>query len=143
MTEPEIPSGGDAIEPVTATEQSGGLDAILGGGGQGGFDFGSLLGAAQQMQAQMQQAQAEIEATTFEGVSGGGMVKVTVTGGMSFTGISIDPAVVDPSDVSMLEDLVIAAISDAASQVANAQQSSVGSVLPPGMSDSLSGLFGG
>ena len=138
MTEPEIPSGGDAIEPVPATEQSGGLDAILGGGGQGGFDFGSLLGAAQQMQAQMQQAQAEIEATTFEGVSGGGMVKVTVTGGMSFTGISVDP-----SDVSMLEDLVIAAISDAASQVANAQQSSVGSVLPPGMSDSLSGLFGG
>ena len=101
---------------VPATEQSGGLDAILGGGGQGGFDFGSLLGAAQQMQAQMQQAQAEIEGTTFEGVSGGGMVKVTVTGGMSFTGISIDPAVVDPSDVSMLEDLVIAAISESSSQ---------------------------
>lgn len=110
--------------------------------GQGGFDLGALLGAAQEMQAQMQAAQAEVEAQVFEGVAGGGMVKVSITGSTTVVGVAINPEVVDPAGVEMLEDLVTAAISDALSQVARAQSSSLGSVMPSGLTGSLGDLFG-
>ena len=111
--------------------------------GAGGFDFSAILGAAQQMQEQMQSAQAEMAVAEFEGVAGGGMVKVVVTGGMEFRNVTIDPTVVDPGDVPMLEDLVLAAIADAAQRVNEAQQASIGNVLPGGLGDSLGGLLGG
>lgn len=111
--------------------------------GAGGFDFSAILGAAQQMQEQMQSAQAKMAVAEFEGVAGGGMVKVVVTGGMEFRDVTIDPTVVDPGDVPMLEDLVLAAITDAAQRVNEAQQASIGNVLPGGLGDSLGGLLGG
>jgi nucleoid-associated protein EbfC len=78
-----------------------------------GFDLGGLLQQAQAMQQRLMEAQAEAAETVVEGESGGGAVKITVTGGMEFQSVKIDPKAVDPNDVEMLEDLVLAAIHDA------------------------------
>ena len=70
-----------------------------------------------------------------EGVAGGGAVKVAVTGNGEFTGVTIRPDAVDPADVTMLEDLVLAAVRDASAQVnAAVQQRLMGG---------LGNLFGG
>lgn len=132
-----VPAG---LDPDVFT--SGGMGSGA-GDPLGGFDLSSLLGAAQEMQAQMQAAQAEVEERVFDGVSGGGMVKVSITGATVVQGVSIDPTAVDPDDVAMLEDLVCAAISDALAQVSKAQNDSLGGVLPGDLSGSISGLFGG
>jgi nucleoid-associated protein EbfC len=73
----------------------------------------NLLRQAQQMQARMGQIQEEIAATRTEASAGGGVVKVTVLGGSSVEAIAIDPQVVDPDDVEMLQDLVLAAVNEA------------------------------
>jgi nucleoid-associated protein EbfC len=107
----------------------------------GGFDINALLGQVQSMQQQMADAQAEASATLFEGVSGSGKVKVTVTGAGEFTGVKIDKSVVDPGDVEFLEDLLLAALHDAAGKVAKLNESSLGSITG-GLSGGLGGLFG-
>ena len=84
-----------------------------------------LLASAQRMQEQLLAAKAQAESTVVEGQAGGGVVKVTVTGGLEFRSVSIDPSAVDPDDVSMLEDLVLAALHDA---VANAQEAQAGAM---------------
>ena len=94
-----------------------GVDAGGLGDALGGLDLGSLLGAAQNMQAQMLEAQERIAATLVEGQSGGGAVRVTVSGGYEFDSVSIDPASIDPDDITLLEDLVLAALRDAATKV--------------------------
>lgn len=91
-------------------------DAVL-PTGLAGLDLGALLGAAQNMQAQMAESQSQIAATTVDGQSGGGVVTVTVTGGYEFQSVTISPDAVDPDDVSMLEDLVLAALRDAVAKV--------------------------
>lgn len=129
---------------------AGGADDLL--GGLGGLDMGSLLGTAMQMQQQMLEAQAEAAATEVEGQSGGGVVKIRVTGGFEFRSVEIDPAAVDPDDVEMLQDLVLAALHDAvarASEVAQAGVPSLGGLGLGGMPDlgggglDLGALFGG
>ncbi|MCQ2399787.1 MAG: YbaB/EbfC family nucleoid-associated protein [Clostridia bacterium] len=86
-------------------------------GGYGGFGGGNqmqnLMKQAQKMQQDMQKAQQELEEAELIGTSGSGMVTVTVNGKKSILGISIKPEAVDPDDVEMLEDLIIAAINDA------------------------------
>ena len=82
-----------------------------------GFDMGGLLDQAQKMAEQMQASQAELADTEFEGVAGGGAVRVTLTGEYECVDVSIDPAAVDPDEVGMLEDLVKAALLDATSKV--------------------------
>lgn len=77
------------------------------------FDMGGLFERAQAMQQQLVDAQARAAETVVEGQSGGGMVKVRMTAAMEVQSVSIDPQVVDPDDVPMLEDLVLAAIHDA------------------------------
>lgn len=72
-----------------------------------------LLKMGQQMQSQMSEIQENLDRQEVTASSGGGMVTVTVDGKGGVRGVSIDPAVVDPDDVEMLEDLVIAAISEA------------------------------
>jgi nucleoid-associated protein EbfC len=104
--------------------------------GPGGFDFGSLLGQAQQMMAASAQAADEI----VEGVAGGGAVRVTVNGRLEFQSVTIAPEVVDPADVAMLEDLVLAALHDAAGQISANQQSALGGL---GELGGLGGLLGG
>ena len=76
-----------------------------------------MLQKVQKMQAEMQKVQAELQARTFESTAGGGAVKVTVTGKKELTGVVIDPQVVDPEDVEMLQDLILAAVNEALHQV--------------------------
>ena len=75
--------------------------------------MGNLQRMAQQMQQEMLRIQTELESATIDGSAGGGVVKATVTGKQEVVSIVIDPSAVDPSDVEMLQDLVVAAVNDA------------------------------
>ena len=75
--------------------------------------MGNLQRMAQQMQQEMLRIQSELEAAEVDGSAGGGVVKATVTGKQELVSITIDPSAVDPSDVEMLQDLVVAAVNDA------------------------------
>ncbi|HET7676701.1 MAG TPA: YbaB/EbfC family nucleoid-associated protein [Candidatus Limnocylindrales bacterium] len=75
--------------------------------------FGNLAKMAQQMQADMARVQAELEAMSFEGSAGGGAVTASVSGKQELLSVVIDPEVVDPADVEMLQDLVTAAVNEA------------------------------
>lgn len=76
-------------------------------------NLGNLMKQAQQMQSKMADMQAKIGEIEVEGGSGGGMVTVTVTGKGEARRIKIDPSLLDPAEVDMLEDLVVAAFNDA------------------------------
>ncbi len=108
-------------------------------GGLGGLDFGSLLGAASQMM-QAQQAAAEVEVV---GSSGGGAVRITVTGGGAFTAVEISPEAVDPDDVATLEDLVLAALRDAMTKVNELQSGAMGGLDLGSIQGMLGGLGAG
>ncbi|MBT4073087.1 MAG: YbaB/EbfC family nucleoid-associated protein [Chloroflexi bacterium] len=73
----------------------------------------NMLRQAQQMQAQMAKIQEELAEARTEATAGGGVVKVTVVGGTKVDSIEISPEVVDPEDIEMLQDLVMAAINEA------------------------------
>ena len=103
-----------------------------------GFDLGGLLEQAQQMQQQLMDAQAALADEVVEGHAGGGVVKVTVTGGMEFRSVKIDKSAVDPDDVEMLEDLILAALHDAANKVQELTQQGMGQLGLGG----LGGLLG-
>ena len=81
------------------------------------MDRKKMMKQAQKMQRDAAAAQQEIAAMTFEASAGGGMVKATATGEMAITDITIDPAAVDPEDVEMLQDMVVAAVNEALRQV--------------------------
>lgn len=85
-------------------------------GGFGGFGGGNqmqnLMRQAQKMQEEMQKAQAELEELEVEGTSGGGLVKVTMNAKKVVSGVTIDPNAVDMDDLTMLEDLLVAALND-------------------------------
>lgn len=76
-------------------------------------NFQQILQMGQQMQARMSELQTELKNQTVTTSSGGGMVTVTADGRGKVRSVKIDPTVVDPSDVEMLEDLVVAAVSEA------------------------------
>ena len=80
-------------------------------------DLGKLLKQAQQVQAKVAEVQAGLAEKTVEATAGGGMVKVVMNGKHEIVSMKIDPEVVDPQDVEMLEDLVIAALNEARSEV--------------------------
>ena len=73
----------------------------------------NLQKMAQQMQQEMLRIQTELESTHVDGSAGGGVVKATVTGKQDLVSLTIDPSAVDPSDVEMLQDLVLAAVNEA------------------------------
>jgi DNA-binding YbaB/EbfC family protein len=101
---------------------------------EGGFDFNALMETAQAMQQQLMEAQAAAAEQVHEGVAGGGAVHIQVTGGMEFLSVKIRKDAVDPDDVELLEDLVLAALHDAVARVNEAQQSALGGMgLPPGL----------
>lgn len=89
-----------------------------------------LMKQAQQMQEQMQRSMASIEV---EGTAGGGMVKAKMSGNKELLSIVIDKEAVDPDDVDMLQDLVKAAVNEAARKVDESMQSQLGTMMPPGM----------
>ena len=73
----------------------------------------NLQRMAMQMQQDMARVQAELETLTVDGTAGGGVVKATVTGKQELVGLVIDKSAVDPDDVEMLQDLVLAAVNEA------------------------------
>ncbi len=81
--------------------------------GKGMPNMGNIMKQAQQFQAKMAKLQEELGDRTIEATSGGGMVTVTANGRQEIVSIRIDPEVVDPGDVDMLQDLVQAAVNDA------------------------------
>lgn len=89
-----------------------------------------LMKQAQQMQDQMQRQMASIHV---EGTAGGGMVKAEMNGNKELLAITIDKEAVDPEDVEMLQDLVKAAVNEAARKVDEEMQSSMGAMMPGGM----------
>jgi DNA-binding YbaB/EbfC family protein len=78
-----------------------------------GIDLNALFQQAQQIQEQMKRAQEELAKKEVTGTAGGGMVVVTANGKGELLKVQIDPKVVDPADVPMLEDLVLAAVNSA------------------------------
>jgi len=75
--------------------------------------MGNLQRMAQQMQQEMQRIEGELRHAEVEGSAGGGVVTVVVTGKQELVAVTIDPSAVDPSDVEMLQDLILAAVNDA------------------------------
>ena len=90
----------------------------------------NMMKQAQQMQERLQKQMAEMR---IEATAGGGMVTVVVNGGKQLQSIKIDPEVVVPADVEMLQDLILAAVNDAQRKADEAMQQTMGSMLPPGM----------
>lgn len=86
------------------------------GGFGGGMNMQQMMKQAQKMQEQMQKAQEELEETEVEGTAGGDLVTVTMNGKKRMLSVSIKPEAVDPDDLEMLEDLLIAAYNDAYEQ---------------------------
>ena len=87
-----------------------------------------LLKQAQKMQQQVASAQAELAEAQLTGTAGGGLVTVTITGTGEITGVKIDPKAVDPDDVETLEDLVLAALHNAAEAVRALTEQKMGPV---------------
>jgi nucleoid-associated protein EbfC len=113
-------------------------------GGPGGFDLGSMMQMAAEMQTRMVEAQEQLASSEVSGTAGGGLVSVTLNGHLHMVGVHIDPDAIDPEDPSMLEDLVKAAWQDAHDQVAELQATNnplggLGGIEPGG----LGGLLGG
>ncbi len=89
-------------------------------------DIMKLMQQAQQMQAKLQQVQDELEKQSVTATSGGGMVTVTADGKGQVSKIQLDPSVVNPSDVEMLEDLVLIAIRDAQKKASEINKAEMG-----------------
>ena len=102
--------------------------------GGGGGDMQKQLKQLQAMQAEMEQTQAELEQKEVTTTAGGGAIEVTVNGKKEITKLTIDRDVVDPDDVEMLQDLVIAAVNEAMRQIAELEESEM---------NKITGGFGG
>ena len=102
------------------------------------MDMNQMMAQAQQMQLELARAQEEIQSMAYTATAGGGMVEVTALGSGSIESIKIDPEVVDPEDVEMLEDMVLAAANEALRGVAEAGERRL-STVTGGMS--IPGLF--
>jgi len=99
--------------------------------------LGDMMKQVQKMQAKMEELQAELEKAEVEGSAGGGMVKCVVNGKGDLRSVTIDPEVVDPEEIEMLQDLIVAAINQAkekAQEMQSEQMSSLtGGLNLPGM----------
>lgn len=102
------------------------------------MDMKKMMREAAAMQENLQRELSEIR---IEASAGGGVVTATLNGQKDLLALQIDPAAVDPEDVEMLQDLVVAAINEASRRVDEAVQQKVGGMIPGGMG-ALSGLLG-
>lgn len=93
------------------------------GGYGGGMNQANMIKQAQKMQEELRRMQEELENSVFEATAGGGVVKAAVNGKHELTALTIDPEAVDPEDVEMLQDLVIAAVNEALRKVDEASSS--------------------
>jgi DNA-binding YbaB/EbfC family protein len=98
-----------------------------------------LMKQAQQMQKQLMEAQAQLAETEVEGSAGGGLVTAKMTGAGELLALTIDPKAIDPDDVETLQDLVVAAVRDAAHNAADLTQEKMGP-LAGGLGGGMPGL---
>ena len=101
-------------------------------------NIGQIMKQAQQMQSKMAELQEQLAGLECSGFAGGGMVQVTMSGKGELRGVKIDPSLVTPDDVEVLEDLIVAAANDAKAKVEALVQEEMqkltgGLQLPPGM----------
>ncbi|MFZ5816224.1 MAG: YbaB/EbfC family nucleoid-associated protein [Bacillota bacterium] len=106
----------------------------------GGGNMNQMMKQVQKMQQNMMKAQEEIAKKTVEGSAGGGTVKVVVTGDKRVTGITLAKEAVDPDDVEMLQDLILAAINDGMKKAEEMAEAEMKKVMPAGM-PRIPGLF--
>ncbi|MBQ9197693.1 MAG: YbaB/EbfC family nucleoid-associated protein [Clostridia bacterium] len=106
-------------------------------GGFGGPNMQQLMKQAQKMQQQMEKAQEELDAKEYEASAGGGMVTCKVSGKREVLSLTINPEAVDPEDVEMLQDMIIAAVNEALRQGEENREQTMASMAPKGMG----GLF--
>ena len=106
-------------------------------GGFGGPNMQQLMRQAQKMQEQMQKAQEDLDEQVYEASAGGGMVTCKVSGKRELLEIQIKPEAVDPDDVDMLQDLILAAVNEALRADEKAREETMGKLAPAGMG----GLF--
>lgn len=102
------------------------------------MDIMKMMKQASQLQSRMQQMQEDLASLEVEGQSGGGLVKVRVNGKFDTRSIKIDPSLLKPEDAEMVEDLIVAALSDAKGKAeteiqAKMQEITGGLPLPPGL----------
>ena len=103
-------------------------------------NMNNLMKQAQKMQRQMEESQKALEEKEYTAAAGGGAVEVTVSGKKELTKVKIDPDAVDPDDVEMLEDMIVAAVNEALEKVD--QESAAGmSKFTGGMGGGMPGLF--
>lgn len=102
-------------------------------GGFGGGNMQQLMRQAQKMQENMTRAQEELDAKEYEATSGGGMVTCKVSGKRELLSLSIKPEAVDPDDVEMLEDMVMAAVNEALRMGEENREKVMGALTPAGM----------
>lgn len=112
------------------------------GGFPGGMpgNMNNLMKQAQKMQKQLEENQKALEEKEFTATAGGGAVEVTVSGTKKVLSLKLDEEAVDPDDVEMLEDLIVAALNEALEKV-DAESSSAMSKLTGGMGGGMPGLF--
>ena len=91
-------------------------------------NMSKILKQAQKMQSQVMKAQEEMQKREVEGTSGGGMVNVVLNGSNQLISIKLNPEVVDPDDIEMLEDLIVAAHSNAMEKIKEMSDSTFGSI---------------
>ena len=87
-----------------------------------------MMEKLQKLQSDMQSKQEELDSKEYEVSSGGGMVKVTISGTREIKSVKIDPSVVDPEDVEMLEDMISAAVNEAIKIVDNTNEEEMGAL---------------
>lgn len=102
------------------------------GGFGGGPNMQQLMRQAQKLQDQMAKVQEELDAKEYEATAGGGMVSCKVSGKRELLSITIDPQVVNPDDIDMLQDLILAAVNEALRKGEEARETEMGK-LSPGM----------
>ena len=91
----------------------------------GGMNQGNMMKRIQQMQEDMQNAQAEVENSEFTATAGGGAVEVTVSGSHEVRSIKMQPDIVDPEDIEMLEDMLIAALNESIKKANDAMEQGI------------------
>jgi DNA-binding YbaB/EbfC family protein len=102
-------------------------------GGFGGMNINQLMKEAKKMQADMEKSQVELTAREFEATAGGGAISVKVSGDKQIKEIKLQPDIVDPDDVEMLQDLIITCVNEALRKVDSAQAQQFGKYNIPGM----------
>ncbi|MBE5771195.1 MAG: YbaB/EbfC family nucleoid-associated protein [Clostridia bacterium] len=105
----------------------------FGGFGGGMPNMQQLMRQAQKMQEQMQKAQEELDEKVYEASAGGGMVSCKVSGKRELLELTIKPEAVDPDDVEMLQDLVMAAVNEALREGEKTREETMGKMAPAGM----------